>query len=735
MQIQQTNGPVRSVGAAGQSGSFSIAMNGKAFRVLSDTMYQDKIGSIMREISCNALDSHIMAGNPDRPFTLHLPDGFEPWVSFRDYGVGLSPESVQNVFCVYFQSTKDQSNDAVGAFGLGAKTPFSYTDQFNVTSVFAGRKYMYSAFINGDGIPEIQLMAETETTEENGVEIKIGVEPKDFDAFIHAAKTQLRYFPVKPEVTNYRNGQTFVFDEESGKVLFESSTVKIFSNTVYGRAKMHIIQGPVGYPLDVNQVIPHLDDTHSKFLKTINSIGANLYFNIGEIGVTASREGVEYKGITIDSLRTRISDAYRDVLGWITNEVNNLPTVYEKAVFVNSRNEFSELINGINLDLSPAIRNYSGNYYFSLGGLPEFKVEIEQDDGKGGTVTRQVNAVSITKYTCSGLAGFSGSRTTTDDVTIFPSAKGKIIIALRDTTKNPIAKMRHYFKENKVDSMIAISPKYDNLVMDDVFIDAIKVALGGFSDIVRVSEMADPPRETVDRVRAGYSRPTAYKAPGISNIDMESVASWGRVYDKLDELRDSNGDALKRALYVEVDRQRVQSCSHTYKQLYKDLYRADVMDLPLYAIRTNDVAKLADTGIEWIKLEDYVSKLRDEIREDNSIKRYVIANEIHGIIQSTLGHRFSELQGLNPRTTLARLLRVGDKANKLRSSATVNAYKLRIAGYDAENHPAIVAARNASQTVFAKTPMVNYVARSGYGILGGDEAQHVVDYINMCYRK
>ena len=77
-------------------------MNSKAFRVLSDTLYQNKIGSIVREISCNALDGHIANGNRDVPFTIHMPDAFEPWFSVRDYGIGLSPDAMAEVFTKYF---------------------------------------------------------------------------------------------------------------------------------------------------------------------------------------------------------------------------------------------------------------------------------------------------------------------------------------------------------------------------------------------------------------------------------------------------------------------------------------------------------------------------------------------------------------------------------------------------------------------------------------------------------
>ena len=131
MLIPSSNGPVEVSNSMGSS-SFSIAMNAKAFRTLSDSLYQNKIGSIVREICCNAVDGHIANGNV-APFSVHLPDAFEPWFSVRDYGIGLSPNAIETVFTKYFESTKDQSNEMIGSFGLGAKSPFSYSDNFTET--------------------------------------------------------------------------------------------------------------------------------------------------------------------------------------------------------------------------------------------------------------------------------------------------------------------------------------------------------------------------------------------------------------------------------------------------------------------------------------------------------------------------------------------------------------------------------------------------------------------------
>jgi hypothetical protein len=727
MELAKLNGPVSTFGG-GEAINFKIAANAKMFRILSDNMYQDKIGSIVREISCNALDSHMMAGNTETPFLIHLPDQFEPWFTVRDYGTGMSPSMVKDVFCSYGESTKDQSNDSIGAFGLGAKTPFAYTDQFNIVSIFNGTMYAYSAFYNSDGLPEIVLMAETPTTEHNGVEIKLAVKPADFRRFHDAVRDQLRFFPVKPTVTNSEGDAEFNW-HPTPKYLFESESVKIYQSHGYG-TRAYIIQGPVGYPMDVNQVVTALTAEESSFLRTLVDTGVNFQFKIGEIGVTASREGVEYNTHTLASLKARIAAAYKEVKDWVESQIATLPNVYEKALFVNENSTFRAIINQVKLDLSPATKDPSGNYTFAIGSCPEFKVELDYTDMAGAIQKRTVNGISITEYTRSGLNGFTGSRNTSNDAHIRPRKDTKVAIVIRDAAKTPVAKMRHYFKENNLERMYALTPTYDTMVIDAAFVNALKNHLGGFANITLVSAMPDPPKTAYDRTRTDYSRPTAYRSNGSGHDDLDSVANWTRVYDKLGELTTDDGDDLEEAIYVTVDRQRVESLDYESKRLYADLCKAGVVDVPLFGIRENDVAKLAATDTKWIKLADYVKAKRDEVLANPNIKRYSVASAIQQIVEQAIGPRLGSLTGLHPRTSIARLSRVGERSKAIAINSQVNSHILRIAGYDAEKHPAIAVVRTAAKNMFDKIPMVQYVSRAGYGGVTGSEAEHVVAYIN-----
>jgi len=109
---------------------------------------------------------------------------------------------VTKIYTTYFESTKTESNEFIGALGLGSKSPFSYTDNFTVTAIQNGRKGIYSAFINDVGVPSIALMNEEQVTEPNGVEVKFSVNDRyDFIKFSDEARSVYRWFPVLPTIT------------------------------------------------------------------------------------------------------------------------------------------------------------------------------------------------------------------------------------------------------------------------------------------------------------------------------------------------------------------------------------------------------------------------------------------------------------------------------------------------------------------------------------------------------
>ena len=76
---------------------FSIQQSSKMFKILSDSLYSDKVMAVIRELSCNANDSNIASGNKN-PFKVTLPTASNPTFMVRDYGTGLSKEDMENLY-------------------------------------------------------------------------------------------------------------------------------------------------------------------------------------------------------------------------------------------------------------------------------------------------------------------------------------------------------------------------------------------------------------------------------------------------------------------------------------------------------------------------------------------------------------------------------------------------------------------------------------------------------------
>lgn len=314
-------------------GEFRIRNSAKAFNILSSGLYANKIRAVIRELSCNAVDSHVAAGRADTPFEVHMPNRIEPWFSVRDFGVGLSHEQVINIYTTYFESTKTDSNAFIGALGLGSKSPFSYTENFTVTAIQNGVKGVYTAFINDQGVPSIALMATENTDEPNGVEVKFGVSnDNDFWKFKSEAQDVYRWFRLKPVITGTNSLQLLDYRAELDKQDVYPG-IHVFKKQDRGYSQNCMaLMGNIAYPIEVPNAQANLG--HLGFLLHCNLL---IEFGIGEIDFQASREGLSYVPSTIAAIRTRLDQLNSVLLDRLTEEVNQVPNTWERGFLLARR--------------------------------------------------------------------------------------------------------------------------------------------------------------------------------------------------------------------------------------------------------------------------------------------------------------------------------------------------------------------------------------------------------------
>lgn len=303
---------------------FSIKANGKAFKVLIDGLYSDKIRAVIREIWSNAYDSHIAAGKPDVPFDCHLPTVWEPYFSVRDYGVSLSHHDVMRLYTTVFESSKEDTNTQVGKLGLGSKSPFAYTDTFTVTAWLDGEKRMYSAYIGEDYIPRISLMSAEESEEPQGLEISFPVKSDDVYDFRIAAQRTALGFDVLPNIVG-----SDPIKKATRDVLAEGAGWKLYTTSDYG-LRAHAKQGCVIYPIDPTAVVG-LTLSQASLLKSCLFID----FPIGDLEITASREGLGYDEQTCKNIIARLETIETEITTQIEAKFTSAKTWHEALLLAN----------------------------------------------------------------------------------------------------------------------------------------------------------------------------------------------------------------------------------------------------------------------------------------------------------------------------------------------------------------------------------------------------------------
>lgn len=373
---------------------FKIRNSAKAFNILSSGLYSNKIRAILREIGCNAVDSHVAAGRGDVPFDLHLPTQLAPYFSIRDYGTGLSHDQVVNIYTTYFESTKTESNDFIGALGLGSKSPFSYTDNFTVTAIKDGIKGVYSAFINEVGVPSVALMTSSQTDEPNGVEVQFGVEKEqDIYNFKKEATTVYRYFKVKPNLT----GATV---DMAGVEYVDAIELPGAAVRKGERGTARAVMGNIAYPIEL--------ESQEREITEVLMSPIDMFFDIGDVDFQASREGLSYDKATVAAILARVEEIRSVLEGLVARQVDPIPNMWDKIVKLGEIEGADFLKLAVNRYLYankdqfpvynwPHGRHYYGGHYRGVAinvpkAAEKFNVSVRAFETAGYSSAREVTA-------------------------------------------------------------------------------------------------------------------------------------------------------------------------------------------------------------------------------------------------------------------------------------------------------------------------------------------------------
>lgn len=248
--------------------NFDMTKTAKLFHMLSSTLYSNKISSIIRELASNAYDSHKMKCNLDTPFVLTGPTFENPVFEIRDFGVGLTQQEAEKTILCYLGSSKDSTDDFIGGWGIGSKSPFAYASTYEVTVFKDGYEVMFTCWKDENGIPNKAVINEGSTTEQNGVRMRVPVEISDIRNFNENLKEYKKW-------TNY-NVRVIVDDEEVPESVvvvekdFENFKVKVYQG---GGGTHRLVYGGFGY--DMRNCVDNQYDYASTWRRLENLLSYN----------------------------------------------------------------------------------------------------------------------------------------------------------------------------------------------------------------------------------------------------------------------------------------------------------------------------------------------------------------------------------------------------------------------------------------------------------------------------
>lgn len=270
------------------------------FEILTSSLYADPIMAVIRELVCNARDANV-ENKSSRPIEITKPSRLQPYFVVQDFGKGLSKDGMKKVFASLGKSTKTNTNEAVGFYGIGSKSPFAYTDTYIIESVHDGILDIYSNTYTKEG-PAIRRMGDSvETKRESGVTVKV---PLKEDHEIYTFSDKIDNFLIYFDQDVKLNGQ--LISPATHDYLYSDRDYKMYFGQNYNPK---IVMGGVAYDLDLSKI-------------DREGIKRNLVIvvPIGSLVVPPNRESIRY---TDENIK-RIKEAFEKCERKITEDIKQI---------------------------------------------------------------------------------------------------------------------------------------------------------------------------------------------------------------------------------------------------------------------------------------------------------------------------------------------------------------------------------------------------------------------------
>jgi hypothetical protein len=617
--------------------------------------------AVVREITANGLDANLEAES-SRPIEVSIPTKFSPSFRVRDFGGGLSQEDVFGLYSKYGKSTKRDSNNYIGAFGIGKFAPLSYGDSFTCVSYHGGNKSSYNVFVDDNDDTQIVKLHEEPTNEPTGLSVEVAIADSDVNKFREICQAFFRFFSKNemPKFLGVADDEEFLKEfkialKDKKDSWFMVDDEQDYYSRSHGQA--HAFMGRVHYPINASSINfdAYLDEKDVNAIREICQ-QSNLYirFDIGELKLHHSRESLEYNKPTQKAIIQKIVSIYKDIQELAKEKLANAECLWD------AKSKYAQVVNALPHSLKDVFKNcfsWNGNSITSSAfsrpyGMHENLIITEYSKSKDSNVS---DGYKVTSQKSSRILAYDSS------VLVYQDLKSSHGNALRART---------LFNQDADLSSVFIVHATDGEGEDYLFkqTDGFRLDLISKENLLNTSDVEKAKLQVGTRA-SGESRqsvPTfVFTDHGYNNAD-----KWANGEERSN--LEKNLKKGEKLVYIAISNYKPSDSEYSLdglsrqhrhlEKLVKDLKKDSIS--VLYGVRKADVSKLDEA--KWIHWDQYRTDLAKQLLLSN--KKVLAQSEIE---MAFLEHRsdmehFHQIDSLMTNQYISTLLSELDSDHNVR---------------------------------------------------------------------
>ena len=579
MIIEKTT---KNIISSGNIQSASCTIDASDMRYIASLLrnnYSDTKLATIREIIANALDV-----SNGRMVEVQLPTKLEQNFIVRDFGCGLSEDDMMGLYTKYGKSTKRDSNNSIGGFGIGRFAPLSYTESFIVMSVFEGRKTAYSIRVDENDDTVVSKMFSQDSSEENGIFVQVPIKDQDINEFNRIFGDFSVYLSDKILLTN---------DEFNHPLpIFSNDTFDYYHND-WGRGgkhalncRPHVLMGGILYPVAENLKYKHL------------ALGVVYKAKIGEFKLHHSREALEYNDKTINALIEASNKVAECFAADANKRIASCSNLSEACI---EYRKFTKCVgNGIRADNSKLAVNFKG-----------FSVE------KAFNYDDFYEVRHISRLSNGNLRNTSVHRWSFQDNSLL-NEKCYYVVVDDDAKVKAVKNRLSWIKQGQ--HVYLLTPKDSSC---DKILKRVKAMDSG-----QVSLLSDHERTIAPRTKTAGNAVNKGDILELGNHSVYRNADcWKSVSEELSD-NDTHYYVVYNANKVEVDGELINP--QTYISFIKNLKIINSKLDKVYGVRKKALSKIKKKS-NWVALDSVQS---DWIENSEVVKATTLHFKLLGIVRS-----------------------------------------------------------------------------------------------------